>query len=141
MTHCASPDLADLYEVGGGDGEEFWGTAKARHDFSLSIAADLIKGLGQIYERPTDPYSVPCVYRTLILSCICFSTMIIQYDYDVPFCNLFCKVRRTLQITLLSYALRELLVLGLAPEEHGRLTKQIVTRQLALLLDMGSYGA
>ena len=59
------------------DGEEFGGTAKARHDFSLSTAADLIKGLGQIYERPTDPHSVPCVYRTFVLY------LLQHYDYKI----------------------------------------------------------
>ena len=32
------------------DGEKFWGTANARQDFSQSITADGIKGLGQVYE-------------------------------------------------------------------------------------------
>ena len=32
------------------DGEKFGGTAKACQDFSQSITADSIKGLGQIYE-------------------------------------------------------------------------------------------
>ena len=33
------------------DGEKFWGTAKARHDFPQSFTADSISlGLGQVYE-------------------------------------------------------------------------------------------
>ena len=32
------------------NGEKFWRAAKARQDFSQSITADSIKGLGQVYE-------------------------------------------------------------------------------------------
>ena len=49
------------------DGEKCWGTAKLRQDFSQAIAADSVKGLGQVH-----------MFYLLHFSLICLSTMIMS---------------------------------------------------------------
>ena len=49
MTQCASLTLLIFMELAEGD-EKILGTAKPYQKFPQSIMADIIKGLGQVYE-------------------------------------------------------------------------------------------
>ena len=55
------------------DGEKFGGTGKACQDFPQFITADVIKGLGQVYESCISTYIL-----FLHLSCSCLSTKIMS---------------------------------------------------------------
>ena len=87
----ALPAFVDL----AGDGEKFWGTAKARQDFSQSIEADSIEGPGQVCENCLQTHVLFSAFLLYLLQA-CSCVPILKHRHPPPpppaphlFCVLF----------------------------------------------------